>query len=803
MKQFLGVYSLLLFVFTPPFQAFLIPCPLKYKTFIKGKNINGNVGPKRDITAIEYHLKNDRKLRAKILQDKWNKQLKRFKSMRENNDSPSQRMLIRLLALSAVMEEWSVFKTVQDSIEEYGFSSDSNTYHAILKECMSNGNGVAALKVLEDMKSQSSNIKPRQEDLKLVIIALCRQNKYSPGLWKKALQLIYFAAAALEKGELVGNPVSVEAYNQLINCMGDDNRWEDVLELLEMMEENSRLHPPPTLATYDRALSALISSDRVDVATELLLSMAESKKIVPTVYSYETVLSAILRNQSRTNWKPAKKLIDSMQELNIVAPTIFFNRVISACAKARELQAASDVFNQMKQQNIPPDTVTYNSLISAAANTGRANAALRLFEMCKEDTGVDVITYTNTIRACARDKMSKKAIQLLQDAKRSGMPLDAFIYTATIDACAKACMWKDALKVLNDMKDNNILPNEFTFSSAITACGNCGQWTYALDLLDEMKKSGIRINTTTYNAAITALSKGARQNIKGGNDTNTDNQKLWLKATELLEEMKSTRMRLDQYTYSAVISCCSSGGRYQEALSLIKEMRDGSPYVRPNLIAYTGAISACARSGEWSHALKLFVDMKADRIQFDIVAYNALISAFANAGEQDMVFQLWNDLCKGSGEIVGGTENIFPDIITVSTVISSLDNGFDDEVHKLKVDDVFADAVRKDIIFSSDSMDTEWEYDLSGMSLPVARAAVRYIVSRFSDKNSIQDLNFITGVGRHHQNDSKAGSTSLRDYVKQVLLLDFDPPLSCSVAKGAEGIVVIEKNEIEKWLLKI
>jgi pentatricopeptide repeat domain-containing protein 1 len=151
-------------------------------------------------------------------------------------------------------------------------------------------------------------------------------------------------------------------------------------------------------------------------------------------------------------------------------------------------------------------------------------------------------------------------------------------------------MWKDALKVLNDMKDNNILPNEFTFSSAITACGNCGQWAYALELLDEMKNSGIKINTTTYNAAITALSKGARLNIKGGHDTKIDNEKLWLKATELLEEMKSKRINLDQYTYSAVISCCSSGGRYQEALELIKEMRSGSPRIRPNLIAYTGAI---------------------------------------------------------------------------------------------------------------------------------------------------------------------------------------------------------------------
>jgi len=126
--------------------------------------------------------------------------------------------------------------------------------------------------------------------------------------------------------------------------------------------------------------------------------MSEHQSTLPTIYSYETVLSALLRKRGRVNWKLAIELLDSMQKLKIVAPTILFNRVISACAKARELEAASGVFYKMKAQNVAPDTVTYNALITAAANTGRSNAALRLLEMCENDTGADVITYTNTIR---------------------------------------------------------------------------------------------------------------------------------------------------------------------------------------------------------------------------------------------------------------------------------------------------------------------------------------------------------------------------------------------------------------------
>ena len=76
----------------------------------------------------------------------------------------------------------------------------------------------------------------------------------------------------------------------------------------------------------------------------------------------------------------------------------------------------------------------------------------------------------------------------------------------------------------------------------------------------QMKDKNMKVSTITYNAAISALSKGARQNIKDELDFNIDKQNLWIKALELLDEMKS------------------------------KVMQSGPPRVRPNKIAYTGAI---------------------------------------------------------------------------------------------------------------------------------------------------------------------------------------------------------------------
>jgi pentatricopeptide repeat protein len=147
-------------------------------------------------------------------------------------------------------------------------------------------------------------------------------------------------------------------------------------------------------------------------------------------------------------------------------------------------------------------------------------------------------------------------------------------------------------------------PNEIAYSIAITACGNGGQWQKAMDLLQTMKDKGMNINLITYNSAITALSKAARRNARQsvkehakqkfepGNDDvrDIDEEQLWTRAIDLLEQMKKSGLEPDGFSFSATISCCGSGGRWEEALKLIKTMQSGGPKTRPNKISFTAAI---------------------------------------------------------------------------------------------------------------------------------------------------------------------------------------------------------------------
>ena len=121
-----------------------------------------------------------------------------------------------------------------------------------------------------------------------------------------------------------------------------------------------------------------------------------------------------------------------------------------------------------------------------------------------------------------------------------------------------------------------------------------------------MQEKGMQINLITYNSAITAVSKASRRNAKysakmnapaqffGSKSkdeaTNVDEDQLWIRALELIEQIKADGLEPDGFSYSAAISCCGAGGRWKEALDLIKIMQKGGPKTRPNKIAYTAAI---------------------------------------------------------------------------------------------------------------------------------------------------------------------------------------------------------------------
>ena len=143
----------------------------------------------------------------------------------------------------------------------------------------------------------------------------------------------------------------------------------------------------------------------------------------------------------------------------------------------------------------------------------------------------------------------------------------------------------------------------------------------------------------------------------------------------------------------------------------------------------------------------------------------------------------------------------FADCALDSSAIGAISSGKDEAANREKVDQLFSEAVHRGILLRKDNMDTCSEFDLSGMSLPVGRAAVRFLLNRFAATSSTaesKDLVFITGVGRSGKSVG-GGSTALREYVQDILLQDFEPGLPSTVPKLAQGTVEIGAAALANW----
>jgi pentatricopeptide repeat protein len=165
---------------------------------------------------------------------------------------------------------------------------------------------------------------------------------------------------------------------------------------------------------------------------------------------------------------------------------------------------------------------------------------------------------------------------------------DVRAYSKEIARLQKQRQLREAVELFKEMDSRGIKPDVVICSQLVTIYGKLRQPELALKMLETMEtERGLVPNDRTYNAAISACAKGGQ----------------WQQALSLLQEMREKGVIPDRITYSAAISACGKGGQWQQALSLLQEMREKG--VTPNVITYSAAISACEKGGEVSESASL------------------------------------------------------------------------------------------------------------------------------------------------------------------------------------------------------
>jgi hypothetical protein len=127
--------------------------------------------------------------------------------------------------------------------------------------------------------------------------------------------------------------------------------------------------------------------------------------------------------------------------------------------------------------------------------------------------------------------------------------------------------------------------------------------------------------------------------------------------------------------------------------------------------------------------------------------------------------------------------------------------------------------VNRGILLREDFLESTWKVDLHGLSLPVSRAACRYIFQQVLDATragkTVHDLTLSTGIGagkgllarsRRHSYPKDDGDdvipspTSLRQYIQDDVLMNFAPSIESCIPPDAQGTVLIKKEALASWI---
>lgn len=607
------------------------------------------------------------------------------------------------------------------------------------------------------------------------------------------------------------------------------------------------------------------------------MTTARKRGVRPDVITYTSVISACARARPPQPEK-ALALLATMRAKGLEPDLVTYTVVMDACAKGRgplkkptdakrpsrssmrrALAASASASTDASPSSAVNDTIKIRQSIQGGRSEKNGKDRNARLSWAEEEKIVNeaVAAMWRGITARTGPEM---ALELLDDMRAKGMEPEGRTYGCAIAACAKEGRWERALELLESAKKSGSLRNLGlpAYNSALHACEKGGQAGRAIALLDQMEAEGISPDVRSYTAAIGACGK-------------TGNVELWLpEAMNLLTRAKNARSpaaKPNVFAYSAAISVCAKAGQSTLALELLNEMETSG--LEPDAIAFNSALHACHRGADWEGALQTFDRMKKTGQPPDIISITDVLGALwrSRGLSADMTAaRLEADGQEGIGEASTQMKRR----ATTDSKEQTSEPDFNTYDLDYWSDRIFEGAVsqRPHVIFYPPCLDTLYERDLSGMTLPVARVAIRWalrrilrekgilprtVASAFTDDDDdfseelelhgIEDpgpfappivlerpgtktprvgpeLTFITGVGvaktrmRGKYRTTKAAnhrrygrtlpvdgeSTSLREFIQEMLRNEFNPPLITYIPERLPGTVAIREGALKAWI---
>merc|ERR1719482_998745 len=370
---------------------------------------------------------------------------------------------------------------------------------------------------------------------------------------------------------------------------------------------------------------------------------------------------AMIRARSREHdLEGAMQVFRKLQSSGVQLTALAYNALLDSCVQCGKVNVALQHFKEMKDLGLV-DVVSYNTLLKAYLKQGQVVKARKLLtEMAASNIQANQVTYNEMLNALVSTKDRKEMWALVREMNAIGMKPNSVtcsIILKSLTAHSATDDVRQAMALIDDMSEEM---DEVLFASVIEACVRVGQLDLLSSKLQQYASFGglAGLTAPTYGSMIKAY--GRARDIE--------------RVRELWHEMRRRHVTPTSITLGCVIDALVNNGFPDEALALVREIRDDETCKDIlNTVIYSTLLKGFAQARQPGRVQDVFEEMKEMGIACNTVSYNTMLDANARTGKMDRADELFREMV---------ASGISPDVITYSTLVKGycqagdIDQGF-------------------------------------------------------------------------------------------------------------------------------
>merc|ERR1719238_2434227 len=357
---------------------------------------------------------------------------------------------------------------------------------------------------------------------------------------------------------------------------------------------------------------------------------------------------AMMRARSKENdLEGAMQVFQKLQSSGVQLTALVYNALLDSCVQCGKVNIALQHFQEMKDLGLV-DVVSYNTLLKAYLKQGHIVKARKLLtEMSENNIQANQVTYNEMLNALVTVKDRHEMWALVREMNAIGMrpnSVTCSIILKSLTAHSASDDVRQAMALIDNLHEDM---DEVLFASVIEACVRVGQ----LDLLSSklQQYAGLGglagLTAPTYGSMIKAY--GRARDIE--------------RVRELWGEMRRRHVTPTSITLGCVIDALVNNGFPDEALSLVREMKEDETCKDIlNTVIYSTLLKGFAQARQPGRVQEVFEEMKEMGIACNTVSYNTMLDANARTGKMDRADELFREMV---------ASGVSPDVITYSTLV--------------------------------------------------------------------------------------------------------------------------------------